>query len=114
MLNATKDQLSDARGKLEFPCAIHTELSLGTDPISCLSNSSLAVLGGSDGDGNCSRPSNTVGHMPIRNHLKDHAAFEPATIDAMSKALEKAWRNQRPRNRRCAHYRFGAQRDQQS
>jgi hypothetical protein len=28
--------------------------------------------------------------MPIRNHLKDHAAFEPETIDAMSKALEKA------------------------
>ena len=37
-----------------------------------------------------SRPSNTVGHMPIRNHLRDHAAFEPETIDAMSRALEKA------------------------
>ena len=37
-----------------------------------------------------SRPSNTVGHMLIRNHIKDHAAFEPEAIDAMSKALEKA------------------------
>ena len=28
--------------------------------------------------------------MPIRSYLKDHAAFEPEAIDAMSKALEKA------------------------
>jgi len=38
----------------------------------------------------CSRPSNTVGHMPIRTYLEDHAAFEPDAITAMSQALEQA------------------------
>jgi hypothetical protein len=42
------------------------------------------------GMANCSRPSNTVGHMPIRSYLEDRAAFEPEAITAMSQAFEQA------------------------
>ena len=42
------------------------------------------------GMANCSRPSNTVGHMPIRSYLEDRTAFEPEAITAMSQAFEQA------------------------